>query len=263
MIESFGLTHIGYIREHNEDAFLIFGKVSQSGVSNHQSHIQPQLLAVADGMGGMQSGEVASRIALEQCANISLPIDEVTLRNYLSDVVHQAILTYGEHHPASSGLGTTLSGIIFQDNKLLVFHVGDSRIYRYRNGFLKQMTEDDTLVRLLERAGAISAEKAESHDERHILTQCLGGPDCSKPLNIQVEWMRGEPQVGDIFVLCTDGISEYYSLEEIESICSKAQSIREIAENLENGALLRGGKDNLTVIVARLREQSNIMQNDS
>lgn len=247
-IELVGVTDQGLVREHNEDAILLADKLLQTG--KYQSFDdQDFITAVADGVGGIQAGEMASRICLEELQGWNPPNKIETIIEKLTDI-HKNIIAYGEEHESSKGLATTLAGIFLENGKIHSFHVGDSRVYRFRQGFLKQLTNDHSLVQALYESGMIKREEMDTHPKRHIVLQVLGG---SKEVEIEpeVQEIRGEFLIDDVFVICTDGLSDVVSLIEMESCLNEAADLTMIAERLLDQAKASGGKDNISIILAK------------
>jgi protein phosphatase len=251
--EAYAITHVGCVREHNEDGYLLVDMVRQEGKQQLIVNQLDWMVAVADGMGGANAGEIASRLALLAMTELSPAADEQVLKEWIERRIHLQIQTYGKDHASSRGLGTTLSGMLFHDNQALLFHVGDSRIYRFRDGYLAQLTTDHTLVEMLYRTGQIKEDEMAHHPERHVILQCLGG-DNGTQVAADVFPLRGEVRDGDLFVLCTDGLSGCLTHEELETILAEGNSLQERAGKLLEAALAKGAPDNVTVALIQYRE---------
>jgi len=220
----------GLIREGNEDSV----------------YAGPRLLAVADGMGGMAAGEVASNIVVGALA----PLDEDVSSNDLVDALRGAISQANqqlrdavESNPALEGMGTTLTAMMFSGNRLALVHVGDSRAYVMREGELTQITRDDTYVQMLVDEGRITADEATTHPQRSLLTRALDGRDVDPDFSVR------EARPGDRYLLCSDGLSGVVSPETIAEALLLPDP-REAADRLISLALRGGGPDNITCIVA-------------
>jgi protein phosphatase len=220
----------GLIREGNEDSV----------------YAGPRLLAVADGMGGMAAGEVASNIVVAALA----PLDEDVSGSDLIDALKESISAANqqlrdavEDNPALEGMGTTLTAMLFGGSRVGLVHVGDSRAYIVRDGELTQITRDDTYVQMLVDEGRITADEATTHPQRSLLTRALDGRD------IDPEFSVREARVGDRYLLCSDGLSGVVSTETMAEALSIAEP-REAADRLIALALRGGGPDNITCIVA-------------
>ncbi|WP_433299600.1 PP2C family protein-serine/threonine phosphatase [Actinoplanes sp. CA-030573] len=207
----------------------------------------PRLLAVADGMGGMAAGDVASNIVIAAMA----PLDEDVPGDALVDALRHAVGQANQHlrdtvdaNPQLEGMGTTLTAVLFSGSKFGMVHIGDSRAYLLRKGEFAQITKDDTYVQMLVDEGRVSPEEASSHPQRSLLTRALDGRD------IDPEYSVRQVLAGDRYLICSDGLSGVVSADTI------GQTMREIAdpqacvERLVQLALRGGGPDNITVVIA-------------
>jgi serine/threonine protein phosphatase PrpC len=222
---------IGLIRTGNEDAL----------------YAGPRLLAVADGMGGHAAGEVASAVVISTIA----ALDEDTPSRDLLDVLRAAVSTANAHlremvngDSALDGMGTTLTAMLWSGQRLALAHIGDSRAYLLRDGALHRLTKDHTLVQSLVDEGRLTAEDAGHHPQRSMLTRVLMGQDEVEP-DISVR----EAQVGDRYLLCTDGLSGVLSDETLASTLAEPDP-QLVVDTLVDLALRGGGPDNITCIVA-------------
>ena len=244
-IDASGLTDTGLARQHNEDCFAI----------DEESH----LFVVADGMGGHSHGEVASQLSVDSiCEFVSregnntttpLPWDD-GLRPH-SNVLRGAILSAQrrvlraiEGDLALSGMGTTVVGLMLKDGVGAVAHVGDSRIYRARNGSFELLTQDHTWVNEQVMAGYLSDEQARSHPLRNVVTRALGGE-----AEVDVELQEIAVQEGDVFLLCSDGLTGMLRDEEIRQILEGQPDLAEACQSLIDAANARGGSDNITALL--------------
>ncbi|HEV7755643.1 MAG TPA: PP2C family serine/threonine-protein phosphatase [Mycobacteriales bacterium] len=220
----------GLIREGNEDSV----------------YAGPRLLAVADGMGGMAAGEVASNIVVAALAPLDEDVSGSDLIDALKDSIsaaNQQLRDAVEANPALEGMGTTLTAMLFGGARIGLVHVGDSRAYVLRDGELTQITRDDTYVQMLVDEGRITPDEATTHPQRSLLTRALDGRD------IDPEFSVREARVGDRYLLCSDGLSGVVSPETMAEALSLAEP-REAADRLIALALRGGGPDNITCIVA-------------
>ena len=225
-------THLGHVRDGNEDA----------------AYAGPRLLAVADGMGGHAAGEVASRVVIATLAQLDedAPSADILgdLRQALEEAnTHLAEMVAGE--PELRGMGTTTTAILASGQRLGLAHIGDSRGYLYRDGALTQITHDHTYVQELVDAGDLTAEQAASHPQRSMITRAMDGRPDGVPVDLRVR----EALLGDRYLLCSDGLSDYVSEETIGETMA-LPTPRETSERLVGLALRAGGKDNITAIVA-------------
>jgi PPM family protein phosphatase len=212
----------------------------------------PRLLAVADGMGGMAAGDVASNIVIAAMA----PLDEDVPGNAVIDALrgavdsaNQQIRDTVEANPAMEGMGTTLTAMLFGGSKFGMVHIGDSRAYLLRDGEFGQVTKDDTYVQMLVDEGRISLEEADSHPQRHLLFRALDGRDAEPEYSVR------QATTGDRYLLCSDGLSSVVSAETIEATLREYANPDQCAERLVQLALRGGGPDNITVIVADVTDQ--------
>jgi len=225
-------TDVGRVRERNEDSFLT----------------QEPLFAVADGMGGHRGGAVASRVALEilsQLEGDSMAGDGAA--EDLTDMVNQAndaVLERASEEPGLSGMGTTLTAVVVQPGRIHLAHVGDSRAYMLREGKLRQLTEDHSLVQRMVKEGKLTAQEAEVHPQRSVLTRALG----VEP-ELQVDHDTVEVRPGDRILLCSDGLTTMVTEEEIHRILSEHGDPQRAADALVSAANQAGGVDNTTALV--------------
>jgi protein phosphatase len=235
IVEQAGLTDVGRQRHANEDAFVMDAPV----------------FAVADGMGGAKAGEVASGIAVDA---FRTALDEgAPPEKRLEAVARDAnrrIFEMAQADASRRGMGTTLTAAHVGDRELAIAHVGDSRAYRLRGDELEQLTRDHSLVAELERTGRLSPEDAEHHPQKSIITRALGPePD------VQVDTHTHPARPGDVYLLCSDGLTSMLSEAEVGSILRTADSLQEAADALVRAANQSGGKDNITVVLFRLGEE--------
>ncbi|HEX5895945.1 MAG TPA: Stp1/IreP family PP2C-type Ser/Thr phosphatase [Thermoleophilaceae bacterium] len=234
IIEQAGRTDVGRQRSANEDSLVV----------------RPPLFAVADGMGGAKAGEVASAVAVEavEAAKESGEPAEAQLAGIVREA-NRRIYDLAVADESRRGMGTTLTLAKLHGDEVSLAHVGDSRAYRMRGGELEQLTRDHSLVAELERSGQITPEAAEHHPQRSIITRALGPePD------VEVDTYTLTGREGDLFLICSDGLTSMISDDEVGSILRSAGSLDEAADALVRAANQSGGKDNITVILFRLGE---------
>ncbi len=231
--EAVQITDTGRQREANEDSYFA----------------GPPLFAVADGMGGAQAGEVASQIAVEAFAGISddgeAPPEDL-LRRTAQDA-NQKIFDLAQGDETRSGMGTTLTAALVRGDEISFGHVGDSRAYVFRDGKLKQITNDHSLVEELRRQGRLTRDQAAEHPQRSVITRALG----PEP-QVQVDTMTFRAQPGDVFMLCSDGLTTMLSDEDLLAVLSREADLDRTARRLVKAANDRGGRDNITVVLFRL-----------
>lgn len=227
------LSDTGKIRKRNEDAHLV--QLSQN----------IKKLAVADGMGGHQGGHIASRLALEVINNFCINGDN--LKEDMGKAVYKAneeIIARASGDPELEGMGTTITFLGINEENALVAHVGDSRLYLFREGELQRITRDHSLVEEMVRQGKLTPEEAAIHPQRNVLLQALGAEE-----NIEIEFSELDLQKGDLFLLCTDGLTGPVNDEEITEILKKTANLQKSAEKMADLANARGGNDNITVVL--------------
>jgi len=240
VVERAGATDVGRQRHTNEDSLVI----------------APPFFAVADGMGGAKAGEVASRLAVEAFteAQGSDESPEAQLVRILRDA-NKRIYELAVSDDSRRGMGTTLTAVKVHGHDVSIGHVGDSRAYRLREGELEQLTKDHSLVAELERTGQITAEAAEHHPQRSIITRALGPePD------VEVDTYTVAGRAGDVYLLCSDGLTGMVSDGEMASILRGADSLEAAAGVLVKAANQSGGKDNITVVLFRLGDAGEAAQ---
>lgn len=223
-------TDIGRVREGNEDSYFV----------------DSPMFAVADGMGGHLAGDVASATAVEVIRESSQSTDNIDAEA-LAEMLRAANRAIWEKAGSDSnlrGMGTTCTLALLGDDTAQIAHVGDSRAYLFRDGSLKQVTQDHTLVGRLVREGKLRPEEAERHPQRSIITRALGVDE-----QVDVDLMSVELADGDRLLLCSDGLSAMISSSDIEEVLRAHEDPQSAAENLVEKANEAGGEDNITVVV--------------
>jgi PPM family protein phosphatase len=217
----------------------------------------PRLLAVADGMGGMAAGDVASNIVIAAIAPLDedVPGDAMldTLRNSVG-AANQQLRETVEANPEMEGMGTTLTALLFSGSRAGMVHIGDSRAYLLRDGEFTQITKDDTYVQMLVDEGRISVEEAGSHPQRSLLTRAMDGRD------IDPEFSVRQVLPGDRYLICSDGLSGVVSADTIADTLRDYADPQQCVERLVSLALRGGGPDNVTVIVADATDEDIVEQ---
>ena len=230
MAKIFQATNVGKVRYNNEDSLII---------------IEPKTYVVADGMGGASAGEVASQMLVETVKNFLSNTPQLWDEKILAQAIllaNDKILNTAARHEEYHGMGTTATILHVEDGRGYFAHVGDSRIYLLRNNNFRQITEDHSYVETLVRRGELTAAEARVHPMKNVLTQAVGAM-----ANIQVDAENFHVERGDIFLLCTDGLTNMVADAAIAKILKTAANP---ADALIEAALEAGGKDNVTVIVA-------------
>lgn len=249
VLEIVRLTDVGQKREHNEDAIA--------------SDVEIGLLVLADGMGGYKAGEVASEIAVltiiaelkEKLVNwesgqtepeTGMQLEAILIRDAVAKA-NEAIYSVSQNQPQCAGMGTTLVVALFTNDKVLVGHIGDSRLYRLRGEEFKQITDDHSLLQEQIKSGLITPEQAKYSANKNLVTRALGvDPE------VELELHEYEVETGDIYMLCSDGLSDLVDEEETKlTLTSLGGNLELAAHQLVELANDYGGKDNISVILAR------------
>jgi len=230
------LTDTGRRRPHNEDTFVC----------------DPPLYAVADGVGGAQAGEIASRLA---AAALEERAPEALGEETLEELLHEAndrIYRHALEDPTAAGMGTVVTALLVDEatGTVAIGHVGDSRAYRLRGDTLEQLTADHSLVGELVRSGQLSTEEAEQHPHRSVITRAVG----TEP-SVEVETLSVEAEPGDLYLICSDGLTDIVRDPEIaELILAAGKDPDAAAQALVAAANRNGGIDNITVVLFEILE---------
>lgn len=260
LVDSYGLSDVGLIRKNNEDSFLIATPTSDFANQNpaELNGIMPEngtMFIVADGMGGAQAGEVASRMAVDTVARNFInaldqkeSLDQQTLISALTETIqetNQLIFREGQKNSECNGMGTTLTAAMVYGTTIFFAQLGDSRAYLARKGVISQMTKDQSLVAQMVASGSLTPEEAKNHPQRNVILQALGIQS-----QVDVAISLAELKRGDQIVLCSDGLSGKVDAEEIKEFLERFEP-KAACQGLVRMARERGGEDNITVIVAR------------
>ncbi len=243
-----GLGHVGVItdtgrkRRRNEDAYVC----------------EPPLFAIADGMGGAQAGEVASRLAAAALKESGV---ETGGEQRIFDLIQEAnrrVYARSSTDPKTSGMGTTITVALVENGDVAFGHVGDSRAYLIRDGRMEQVTEDHSLVNELMKSGKLSPEEAEAHPQRSVITRALGtDPD------VDADTFTIEARVGDVFLLCSDGLTDMVGEREIQELVERnREDINAALKSLVKAANRSGGEDNITVVAFEIAEEQGLTHDD-
>ncbi len=244
-ISSYGATDIGLVRQNNEDVWAQLPKL--------------KFFILADGMGGHQAGEVAANETVKSLCKIfkkrlsqpdsaEMPLEEmVLLLKKAIMFVNAHVYKMGRSEPELHGMGTTLCCLLFQDEHLIYAHVGDSRIYRFRDRRLEQLTKDHSLISERGEQGQTIDERMARCSLKNIITKAIGTDSRVDPSVSSTPLM-----MGDLFLMCSDGLTDVVSGEEIEKVLSEAKDVHAAAEYLIAVANMRGGRDNVTVVLTRV-----------
>jgi serine/threonine protein phosphatase PrpC len=248
-IEVAGYTHVGMKRNHNEDNYLIL--------------TDENLCCVADGMGGHSSGEIASKIAVEELAEFfrmtsrdqdaTWPFKMDKARNYDENrlatgikLANKSIFDKASTDSKYKGMGTTIVSVHFTDSAAYVGHVGDSRVYFFRQGVLTQVTEDHSLLNDYLKAKKLTPEEIENFPHKNVIVRALGMKE-----TVAVDVAKVEAQPGDIFLLCSDGLSGMVTDAQMQDILQRTPELEKACGQLIDLANAAGGNDNVTCVLAR------------
>lgn len=240
-----GLSDRGLVRENNEDAW---GEIEAYN-----------FYVLADGMGGHQAGEVAAREAVSHFLRLVRKSFKSARQKSLAELakeikkamaqVNHIVHTMGKSSQDLRGMGTTLSALMFQEGGAIIAHVGDSRIYRIRHGRLEQMTRDHSLFSELVELGQLSESASPEFAYKNIITKAIGTEPKVEP-EVVIEDLHQD----DVYLLCTDGLSDLIKPEEMLAILTSENSPQKMAEEFVGKANARGGHDNITAIVVKIHE---------
>lgn len=234
-----GKTDIGLRRQNNEDVFLLSPDFD--------------FCLAADGMGGAAAGEVASQIFAQTAFEIFSATPNHSAKDTLSRVekayrsANQKILEHVIAHPEHKGMGCTAELLAFFEENFILGHIGDSRTYRLRNGELEQLTEDHTLVQKQLQEGLISEDEIRYHPMRHVIFRAVGINE-----EMAIDLLKDKTQPADLFLLCSDGLSDMLEDEQIQEILCADTNIGHKTENLIDSAKAAGGLDNITVVLVAI-----------
>lgn len=237
-VESYGISDMGLVRKNNEDAFLILE--------------DQQCFILADGMGGHNAGEIASHEAVHFLSDCMKTISKKDSSTQIAAHLLQYIKKTNEHvhvlsvrNPHWQGMGTTLCLALIHKDKLIYAHVGDSRIYRIRNGSISRLTQDHSLKDELMAKGEL--DESLTYLYKNVITRAIG-----THANVVPDIKTAPYEAGDIYILCSDGLTDSLTDEEIASIILSSPSIKGAAEELVAEANLCGGNDNITIVLFKI-----------
>ena len=245
-----GISNVGNTRSHNEDAFLI-NKIVMSHAQMESNLSEPFIVGVADGVAGEKSGEIASKLCLELLSNIKFSKTTNIKRKIMT--IHENLRAYGMTHDNSINMQTTLCALaVDEENVAYSINIGDSRMYTFSSGQLTQITKDQSLVQLLYDAGQITNAEKREHSKRNIIFPVLGNltsPPCPDIKKI------GIINPNELIIICSDGLSDYATTEEIEDVLSQKTLLTKRLSSLVDLALEKGSKDNITIVAVSVNEE--------
>lgn len=235
-------SHVGLVREHNEDAILVSHQYLRDAHVNTSAFLSADeryVVAVCDGLGGQNAGEVASMDVVEQLSRridtlpSGLTSDSLcqTMKEWVAEE-HDYLLAVGRNEAMLDGMGTTMVALLFYEGRIFWMNCGDSRLYRMRNGVLRQISQDHSLFQLTHQPA-----------DAHIITNCLGGG--ASDVFLDICDISNESVEGDVFLLCSDGLTDMLGHDEIESLLAETSD----ASVMTDRAVQNGGVDNVSVCV--------------
>ncbi|MCL1852627.1 MAG: Stp1/IreP family PP2C-type Ser/Thr phosphatase [Peptococcaceae bacterium] len=253
-MKAFSVTHVGYVRKVNEDSYLALPRQG--------------IFAVADGMGGHQAGEIASKIAVESleenAGRLFKCVAGETADVLVAEIhnVNKKIMQEGLSLRVRKGIGTTLTVLLIKDAKAIIGHVGDSRVYLWRDKVLTQLTEDHSVVAELVRIGQLTEEEAREHPNRNVLSRALGMSD-----ELQVDCVQAAVAVGDVFLLTSDGVTNLVYDHEIAHVFAGGiegkpdeEPWQTYLDSLSQLILARGANDNFTAVCCVVEPEDLVEQ---
>ncbi len=248
-LELANLTDVGCERENNEDYFCYSEPQAED-----EFRRKGRLAVIADGMGGAEGGEIASRLAVNAVRDAYLAQSDTDPHACLIEAfqaAHEAILDYVSRRPELEGMGTTCTAVAIADGHAHFGHIGDSRLYLIRNSSLRLLTHDHTAINRLIEQGVIAPEDAATHPQRHVLTAALGA---SKEVGADFSSAPIPLEAGDALLLCTDGLWGQVADDELRAIVA-GNVPTQACKELVRAAKARGGPDNITVQILRLADE--------
>lgn len=239
------------IPDVNDDRVLVDGCLINIGAYHLRSHGDPLLTALCDGVGGRVGGfKAAETVLLSLAQNAGKKMDPREIQKQIY-TANAELMSLKAGVPKYAQILTTLAGIYVDDRKFCVFHLGDSRVYRLRHQYLTQLTKDHSLVQDMVDLGEITKEEALTHPQKNIITRCLGDPEHCIPA---VKCYEDDMISGDIFLICSDGISDVLTNDRIVRVLQRHradETLEDAAYNLVQSAINNGSGDNISVILIR------------
>jgi len=238
-ITSFGKSDVGLKRSNNEDAFTV--------------KLERGFLALADGMGGEAAGEVASQLFIETALEVFSRGESLSEQEILDRVQktfqlsNEKILNHVEQHPEHQGMGCTAELVAFYNENFVLGHVGDSRTYLYREGHLRQLTKDHSFIQSQIDQGVIPQTEAKRHSLKHVILRAVGIEEA-----LAVDLIKGKSVPGDLFLLCSDGLTDMVEDRSIQDILQSPLLLHQKGEGLIDLAKSAGGQDNITVVLCEV-----------
>ena len=246
-MKAWGMSHVGMARKLNEDSFLICMSADRQG----------GYFIVCDGMGGAKAGDVASRLATDTFAShfdpaVPCPRLEECVKSAMQNA-NARVWEMSHSDPMLDGMGTTMVCMVMQDGEAVIGNVGDSRAYLIDDEGIRQITRDHSLVGEMLTRGELTPYEAQHHPSRNVITRAIG-----VDREIRCDTFALRPKAGQYVLLCSDGLTDMVSMEDLKAVLSGGVSPQEMAKELVRLALAGGGRDNVTVIVLQIREKEPV-----
>jgi serine/threonine protein phosphatase PrpC len=249
MFEFAAITDVGPYFQINDDRVMINGQIISDGMIDGKSDGACMVAAVADGVGGLQRGYEAAEIALEAIAELGQPgLGRAGIRRIMESA-NQKVIDRQNETNIRNGIMTTIAAIYFCNEACYVINAGDSRVYRYRDGTMEQLSKDHSAIQNMIDTGEITVQEARSHPKRNVVTKCLGA---EAKLNARIVDHTNEVLVNDMFLICSDGISDCLTDGELLHVAAeRGISLTEMCKHFLNQAIDHGSTDNISICVIR------------
>lgn len=247
----YGITDIGKKYDHNEDYFLLPEPNKKYGIVSVDTESKGELFVLCDGMGGGNSGEVVSELTANWVMKdyYSNKFEDIEIEDRVREIivdVNKRIIKLSIEHEIYEGMGSTLLALLIIEGKAYIYSVGDSRVYLIKDKQIEQITEDQSEVWELYKNGVITKEEMRHHPNKHVLNNAIGNQK-----NFRINFYKLEIQKDDLFLMCSDGLTDMLTDLEIENILKNKRSLKSKCKSLIKRANEKGGKDNITAILIK------------
>lgn len=239
----FAFTNNGLVYDHNEDSYIINGKCRYGEKVSGEAAIYSA--AVFDGVGGANAGEAASKLASQQAAKLINPRLSAEELKLVFVEVNAAVVNAGQSQNELRGMACTVAGVLFREDETVVYNVGDSKVFKIKNGLMMQISTDDTYSAFIART---YGERGVSSENDHRITAYLGNPEyCAEQLHVNVISAIGG---GETYFICTDGVTDYINYDYLENILTDSNMpLTEKGQKISQAVFSNGAKDNFTYII--------------
>lgn len=241
----------GVFKEDSEDKIMINRNVISDGTYHFNIEDKDIIMALADGVGGENSGEIAAELTLKEISKIEMNYYNIEdkIRTTISNCF-DVLIQEAAKNKECRGMATTLTGMAIINEEIITFNIGNSRVYRFRNGAIRQLTEDDSIVQEMINLGVIGKYETSDISNKNVITKYIGSN--GQRFEPKIEKHNVKIVVSDIFVICSDGIHDYIDIDVIEQILSEKMSLEEKCINLVDKAKMIEGHDNISVILVEV-----------